>query len=71
MSGKTTLSSNGVTTVIGVKMSLWMNDVITNLSANETRHNKSEMIRLLLEEALKERGIVDETTSETTSETTE
>ena len=49
-------SSNSATVVLGVKVSLELNNIIENLAIQETKGNKSEMIRLLITEAISKRG---------------
>ena len=49
-------SSNSATVVLGVKVSLELNNIIENLAIQETKGNKSEMIRLLITEAISERS---------------
>lgn len=55
MGVKNSLTSNGATSVLAVKISPEMNEQIQNLADRETKCNKSEMIRILITEALEER----------------
>ncbi len=61
MVGKIPPSSDGATCTISVKISPEMNNEIEKLSWIETKYNKSEMIRILLYEAIQKRKD-DETT---------
>jgi len=65
MGGLTLPSSNGATVVIGVKINLELNSILENLSIYETKGNKSEMIRILISEALREREKQEEIVNET------
>jgi hypothetical protein len=60
MGSLTSPSSNGAVISLGIKVSLEMNDLIQSLANVETNGNKSEMIRLLITEALEERSKIEE-----------
>lgn len=55
MGGITSPSSNGATIVLGIKISLEMNQIIEEMALRETKGNKSEMVRILISEAVEER----------------
>lgn len=55
MGVKNTLTLDGATSVISIKISPEMHAIIEKYSAEETRYNKSEMIRILLKEAIENR----------------
>ena len=54
-------SSDGILTVFSIKVSLEMNSIIEEMAIKETKGNKSEMVRILLSEAIKDRGISETT----------
>lgn len=60
MGGYTSPSSNGATVVLGIKISLETNQVIEEMAIKETKGNKSEMIRILISEAIEEREKIKE-----------
>lgn len=55
MGSLTSPSSDGFMTVVSVKISMELNSKIEKLSLQETKGNKSEMIRMLVVEAIRER----------------
>lgn len=55
MGAQSTLSSNGAVVPVSCKISIEMNKEIEMYSREETKYNRSEMIRILITEALDER----------------
>ena len=60
MGGITSPSSNGATVVLGIKISLETNLIIEEMALKETKGNKSEMVRILISEAIEEREKIKE-----------
>lgn len=53
-------SFNGATVVLGIKINANLDSLIQNMANQETKGNKSEMIRTLLLEAIERRNQIEE-----------